>query len=99
MSKPSEANEASALTSEANMSKLARLTVPLHPSEANDPRASEANHARALAGEANIEANMSMLLLARLMVPTCPHYSKANMPILSLACKKFIIFGILMVEP
>jgi hypothetical protein len=27
------------------MSKLARLTVPLHASEANDPRASEANDA------------------------------------------------------
>jgi hypothetical protein len=61
------------LASEANMSKLARLTVPLHPSEANDPRASEANHAPALASEANHaralagEANMPML--ARL---TCP---------------------------
>jgi hypothetical protein len=45
------------------MSKLARLTVPLHASEANDPRAGEANDAPALASEAN------MSKLARLTRP------------------------------
>jgi hypothetical protein len=30
-------------------------------------------------------ARLTMHVLARLMVPTCPHYSEANMPMLTLA--------------